>query len=124
MQDFQAIFNEATEAANAAQDACLAKYGEPSYCGFAWVTVSPARGPFVSWCKQQIKSISATGDARQFGKRADGGGWQFWGPGNYNGQNMHIKKAGAAAFGAVLRAHGLDVCLGLRLPAPGSRPVL
>lgn len=106
MQDFQAIFEEATEAATTAQDVYLAKHGEPFYCGFAWVTVKPARGPFIAWCKKQT--------GHEFGSSGTYGGWQFWGPGKYRGQSMDVKEEGARAFADVLKQHGLKVSVGSR----------
>jgi hypothetical protein len=112
--DYAAIFKEATDAANKAIEDYRAKYGEPFYCGFAWVTVRPARGPFVTWCKKQIKATEGRREQRAFGDRACDGGWQFWAPGEYNGQSMDLKEAGAVAFAKVLRNYGLDASVGTR----------
>ena len=49
------FFNASLEAAKAVDD-YVEKYGEPMYCGFANVSIHPARGRFVSTMKnEQIK---------------------------------------------------------------------
>lgn len=62
-------------------------------CGFAWVTIKPARGKFVSFLKNN-----------SVGHAAHDGGWTIWNPSNNHTQWMDAKMAGAEAFAAVLRA--------------------
>jgi hypothetical protein len=111
----QEIFEEASNAARAAvkleTDRLNAKYPGTHYdhhgcCGFAWVTIVPAREPFVTWCKKQT--------GREYGSKAYGDGWQFWSPG-YSGQSLDIKEIGAHAFAEVLKKYGLDACVGSRM---------
>ena len=45
------FFNARLEAEKAV-DAYVEKYGEPMYCGFANVSIHPARGRFVSFMKK------------------------------------------------------------------------
>lgn len=94
-------------------------------CGFAWVTFHPARGPFVTFLKKEIKAAGdravqdmthptpsaerarkiAEQDAqRTFGDKVNygDGGWQWWAPG-YGGQSIDIKELAARAFAEQLR---------------------
>jgi len=94
------IFNDATAAAKAAVAKRSAVWGghDAGACGFGWVELTPARGPFVAYCK-----------ANKLGSKIGyKPGFQFWNPGCYNGQNIDIKEAGADAFAAVLNLHGLN----------------
>ena len=89
----KALFEKATQAA---QDAT--KDGRDDLpCGFAWVTVKPASGPFINWCKKN-----------SLGSNAYKGGWQFWSPVSWLGQNVHVQEQGAKAFAKVLVEAGLN----------------
>ncbi len=78
-------------------------------CGFAWVQVTPARGPFINWCKAQIKALGGPNAAgvRIYGSKHWESGWLFWSPGRHAGQSVHIHLAGARAFAEVLREYGI-----------------
>jgi hypothetical protein len=95
------IYAEAVAAAAAAANAENAKLPPEQMrgldCGFAWVVVKPARGPFVSWCKKN-----------GCGRSHHAGGWCFWSPGKANTQSMSVHQAGAEAFAEVLKAHGIN----------------
>ena len=101
------ILKEAHEAANKAQAVFIDKYGDTMYCGFAWVRVKPAKGPFITYCKKE--GLKQKND-RYFGSLSidGGGGWMFSSPGTYRGQSMDIKEAGAWAFAEVLRSYGIN----------------
>ena len=123
MTDMRQLFQAACKAANEAQDQAI-KDGKDVFamnCGFAWVIVRPARGPFITWCKAQAKDLrnSCFPDVRHsainYGDNAHGGGWQFWSPGDYMGQIVDVKMAGAEAFAKVLREAGLEAHAGSRL---------
>ena len=58
------IFGNACLKARYAVDEFTAKHGEPMYCGFANISIHPARGPFVSWCKKM--EIGSTGYGRGY----------------------------------------------------------
>jgi len=73
-------------------------------CGFAWVTVRPARGPFVTWCKKNEK-----------GSKHWNTGWYFWGSHVWGGQSIERKEAGMKAFAEVLKGYGLNATMGSRL---------
>lgn len=119
--DCEAILNEAILNANLAESIAVEKWrGRGDACGFAWVTVYPANCKFVNWCKKQIKLNNATGaflDNLKYGRKEYGGGWTFWSPGYFNGQEISIKEAGAEAFAEVLRKYGINaISVGLRRP--------
>ena len=71
-------------------------------CGFAWVTIRPARGAFVNYLK-----------AKDWGSRGYSGGWEIW-VSNFN-QSMTRKEAYAKAFAAVLQNYGINATAGSRL---------
>lgn len=136
MTDYAEVFKNAEDAATIAMSTTAAKVDPNAFdCGFAWVTVRPARGGFVSWCKAQIKAAGAKFDSAgnmtnldgsfpatnsrlvsKYGSLAYGGGWQFWKPGTgYNGQSMTVFEAGARAFANVLVENGVKASVGTRL---------
>lgn len=64
-------------------------------CGFAWVTIFPARGSFVTYLK-----------SKGIGGKAYGGGYQIWV--SEFGQSVDLKSAYAGAFAAVLNKYGIN----------------
>jgi hypothetical protein len=101
--DFTSIYEEAMTAAKAAEQAYFEKYGEPLYCGFAWVDFPSARTPFVTWCKKH-----------NVGSKHWKKGWQIWNPAGNHTQSMDIKEAGAQAFSEVMNKHGVQCYMGSR----------
>ena len=113
MQNFTQIHTEATQAAKNAVAKMLEdwraktggnEYGEPMYCGFAWVDV-----------KQ--RSNSKLGKAMQeagFRKSWQSGVLQLWDPAQHRGQSMDCKEQGAHAYAETLRAHGIQASMGSR----------
>jgi hypothetical protein len=80
------------------------EYGEPMYCGFAWVDV-------------KIRSNSKLGQAMQaqgFRKSYQAGYLQLWDPAEHRGQSMDCKEAGAQAYAEVLREYGINAYMGSR----------
>ena len=74
-------------------------------CGFAWVIVKPAKGPFVAWCKANGK-----------GKKGYNGGWQFWySLFSVGTQSVSVHVEAAEAFAAVLRKYGIEAVTDSRL---------
>lgn len=75
-------------------------------CGMAWVTIKPARGAFVKWCRENKK-----------GDNGCHGGWVFWYSefDNANTQSVSVHEASAEAFAAVLNKHGIKAEAGSRL---------
>lgn len=106
----QDIYQEARAAAIAASiahDATLPPETTRGFdCGFAWVTVKPARGEFIKYCKS-----NKLGHKKEY----EGGGWLFWHPGEHPTQSIGTHEAGARAFAAVLVKHGLVAFAGSRL---------
>ena len=96
------IFGNACLKARYAVDEFTAKHGEPMYCGFANISIHPARGPFVSWCKKM-----------NIGSNGYGGGWRISYYDMMNGQpychtqSMDIKEIGCEAFANVLKKYGM-----------------
>jgi hypothetical protein len=82
-------------------------YAKPTYildglCGFAWVTISPARGSFVTFLKTQ-----------GIGSKGYYGGYEIWV--REFGQSVDRKSAFAGAFAEVLEKHGITAYTGSRL---------
>ena len=113
MYDILDIHTEAKQAAKNAVGKFLAdwnektggnEYGEPMYCGFANVSIHPARGRFVSTMKKL--GIGSTGY---------GGGYRIsyydiMGDHKYSHtQSMSIKEEACEAFRDELRKYGLTV---------------
>ena len=98
--DTTAISTQASNAALTAQKDFLAKwnastggneYGEPMYCGFAWVTVYPEHKGNTKLGKGERRVLESMG----FKKDWTGKAWQLWNCTGYNGQSMDVKEAGA-----------------------------
>ena len=93
------IFGNACLKARYAVDEFTAKHGEPMYCGFANISIHPARGPFVSWCKKM-----------NIGSNGYGGGWRisyydFMNGHQYNHtQSMDIKEEAMNAVSSYLKS--------------------
>jgi len=71
-------------------------------CGFAWVTISPARGAFVNYLK-----------SREVGSKGYYGGYEIWV--KEFGQSVDRKSAFAGAFAEVLNKYGITAYTGSRL---------
>lgn len=109
----QMIHTEATSAAKAAVAKMLDEwneqtggneYGEPMYCGFAWVDV-------------KVRSNSKLGKALQtvgFKKSWQGGYLQLWDPAQHRGQSMDCKEVGAQAYAKVFQDYGINMYMGSR----------
>lgn len=127
--DFTAIFKKAQEAAEAAAQAVTPPsflvgtavglsdeidYSQPTYileglCGFAWINIKPARGPFVTWLKKQ--GIGRT-DSYEGGYRISSSDLA---PSTQRTQSVDRKEAAAEAFAKVLRSYGISAYAGSRL---------
>ena len=75
------------------------QYGEPVYCGFAWVTVYPEHKGNTRLGKQERSVLTAMG----FRKDWTGKAYELWNPTGYAGQSMDVKEVGAQAYADVLR---------------------
>jgi hypothetical protein len=103
--DIALIHSRAMRAAEQAQADFIEAYGEPMYCGFAWVDVQVERTN--SKLASLLKEIG-------FKKSWLPKTMQIWSPGQYPGQSMDVKEAGAQAYAEVLRKNGIDAYMGSR----------
>ena len=87
--DLNKLTADAKASAVKAQQDLLAKwtaqtggneYGEPMYCGFAWVTVYPEHKGNTRLGKQERATLESMG----FRKDWTGKAWQLWNPTGYN----------------------------------------
>jgi hypothetical protein len=80
------------------------QYGEPMYCGFAWVNI------------YKIKGNTKLGRAmKQAGYTKDyTGAYQIYNPAGYGGQSMDVKEAGARAAALVFTQYGFTAYAGGR----------
>ena len=99
------MFLNARKVAIKAVDDFVAKHGEPMYCGFANVSIHPARGRFVSFMKKA-----------DIGDKGYGGGYRISYydimPNDHqyrSTQSMDIKEIACEAFRDELRKYGLTV---------------
>jgi hypothetical protein len=79
-------------------------YGEPVYCGFAWVNIYDIKGN-----TRAGKALAAAG-VRQDYTRA----FQLYNPSGWAGQSMDVKEAGARAAADVLTRYGFTAYAGSR----------
>ena len=86
------------------------EYGEPMYCGFAWVTIHPEHKGNTRLGKLERRVIEAMG----FRKDWTGKAYQLWNCTGYAGQSMDVKEAGAQAYAEVLRGAGFKAYMGSR----------
>ena len=86
------------------------QYGEPMYCGFAWVTVYPEHKGNTRAGKAERAVLTAMG----FRKDWTGKAYELWNPTGYAGQSMDVKEVGAQAYAEVLRGAGFKAYMGSR----------
>jgi len=99
------VITKANAAAHDATDTYLRETGEhPFNCGFAWVTIKPARGALVKEMKRQ-----------GIGRKGPHGGWQVWNPSKSYTQDCSAMAAGAGAYADVLSEYGINAITGSRL---------
>ena len=84
-------------------------YVPSGMCGFAWVTIKPARGALVTYLKSQ-----------GVGSKGYYGGWEIWCNGKLSPtagatQSIEIKEAASHAAAAVLREYGIEAYAQSRL---------
>ena len=113
VEDLQAMLNTAEQAARTAQHDFLEQwntstggnqYGEPVYCGFAWVNIHGVKGNTKIGRRLKLAGVQQSWDKS----------FQVWNPGSHGGQSMDVKEAGARAYADVLTAYGFTAY-------PGSR---
>ena len=106
---------EASEAAKRAVDNFLQEwktktggneYGEPLYCGFAWVDVYVSRTN-----SKEAKLLKSIGFEKSYYKPKV---MTKWNPASYEGQSLDCKEVGADAYTKVLKQYGFDAFTGSR----------
>ena len=113
VEDLKTIMQDAKTAAATAAQSFLDdwnastggnQYGEPMYCGFAWVNI------------YNIKGNTKLGRAmKQAGYTKDyTGAYQIYNPAGYGGQSMDVKEAGARAAAQVFENYGFTAYAGGR----------
>lgn len=108
--DYAELYTQAREAANKAAheyNATLPPEQQRGLdCGFAWVKVFPARGPFITWCKKN-----------GHGSNGYGGGWEFWYSKLHDipTQSVTVHEIACNAFAKVLKEAGIAAYSGSRL---------
>lgn len=80
------------------------EYGEPMYCGFAWVEL-----PEMKLSTKIGKAWEKVGFKKSWSR-----GLTLWDPAEHRGQSMDCKEIGAQAYADVLRAHGIKAYMGSR----------
>jgi len=117
--DTQTITQQAEQACRDAQQKFLDNwvnttggntYGEPVYCGFAWVTVYPEHKGNTRLGKAERAVLAQMG----FRKDWTGKAYELWNPTGYAGQSMDVKEVGAQAYAEVLRGAGFKAYMGSR----------
>jgi hypothetical protein len=115
--DYAAIWEQAEAAGQKALAAYTEQYGyDRGSCGFAWIEIKPARGPFVTWCKK-ANAADTSRKSTPYGDNGWNGGWVLWAPGTkgYSGQSVNAIEAGARGFANVLEENGIKCHVGSRL---------
>ena len=81
------------------------EYGEPMYCGFAWVDVSVTRSN-----SKEAKALEGVGFRKSHRPKT----MTLWDPAQHPGQSMDCKEVGAQAYAEVLRKYGFKAYMGSR----------
>jgi hypothetical protein len=99
----KAMFQEACDKAREVATEYVEKHGEPMYCGFASVTIYPARGRLVKWLRDN-----------GIGNNGYRGGWRISSYDVIKGhpycstQSLDIKETACDAFCDVLKKYGIE----------------
>ncbi|MFA5948042.1 MAG: hypothetical protein WC806_03650 [Candidatus Gracilibacteria bacterium] len=115
--DFSNILGAAHAAAKIAVAAIAHEEGSRGLdCGFAWVVIE-GNDPLARFCRREVKAAEKFGTraSSSFGSKGYPSGWQFWCPGEFRGQSVHILEAGARAFRDALATHGIRATVNSRL---------
>ncbi len=91
------MHNLALEAAVEAETEFMNEFGEPAYCGFAWVRfMIDGRSPMA---KELVKKGIA--------KKAWNKGYSIWNVTGNHTQSMDVKECGASAYAHVMQSFGI-----------------
>jgi hypothetical protein len=80
-----------------AEAAFMEQYGEPYYCGFAWVKL------IMDGRKPATKELVKAGIA----EKGWNGGYIVWNPANNGTQSMDVKERGAQAYARTMQSFGI-----------------
>jgi hypothetical protein len=114
MQNILDIHTEATQNAKNAVGKFLEdwtaktggnEYGEPMYCGFAWVDVAVTRTN-----SKLAKALESIGFRKSYRAKT----MTLWDPAKHAGQSMDCKEVGARAYAEVLQRYGIQAYMGSR----------
>ena len=120
--DWDKVLEEAHEAAEMAELKEIAIRPENPYaldCGFAWVTID-GNSPLARFCRKKMRGYGKGKDNYReawikYGDKGYPSGWQWWKPGEFNGQSIRIHEVGSRAFRDVLANYGYAATVGSRL---------
>lgn len=104
LDNIESICNTAQAAAQRAEADFLAKYGEPAYCGFAWVVVREKASTKLG------RALKAVGFRKEHG-----GGLSIWNPSGSGTQSIDAKEDGAIAYAKVMAQFGIEAYAASRL---------
>jgi|TARA_A200000113_G_C8740541_1_gene314637 hypothetical protein len=113
VSDLEAIMAEAKASAAIAAQSYLDdwkqstggnEYGEPMYCGFAWVNIYGVKGN-----TKLGRAMKQAGYQKSYD-----GSIQIYNPAGYGGQSMDVKEHGAQAAAAVFESYGFRAYMGSR----------
>ena len=113
VEDLKSIMQDAKTAASIAAQSFLDdwnastggnQYGEPMYCGFAWVNIYNIKGN-----TRLGRAMKAAGYTKDYT-----GAYQIYNPAGYGGQSMDVKEAGARAAAQVFTNYGFTAYAGGR----------
>ena len=113
VEDLKTIMQDAKTAAATAAQSFLDdwnastggnQYGEPMYCGFAWVNIYNVKGN-----TRLGRAMKAAGYTKDYT-----GAYQIYNPAGYGGQSMDVKEAGARAAAQVFENYGFTAYAGGR----------
>ena len=113
VEDLKTIMQEARGAAATAAQSFLDdwnastggnQYGEPMYCGFAWVNIYGVKGN-----TKLGRAMKTAGYTKSYD-----GSIQIYNPAGYGGQSMDVKEHGAQAAAKVFESYGFKAYMGSR----------
>lgn len=85
------------------------KYGEPLYCGFAWVNLYEFNNAKLDGRSKVGRLLKQAGVTQDYNRS-----FQIWDPAEWPGQSMDVKEAGAMAASEVFQRHGFTAYAGTR----------
>ena len=112
----EAIITQAKQAAAAAAQAYVDnwtaetggnQYGEPMYCGYAWVYINKHNGIAIKGNTKLGRAMKAAGVEQDYTRA-----FRIHDPSGWGGQSMDVKQAGAQAAVKVFVSYGFEASAG------------